>query len=896
MPLTTFRANNQRIFASLDDYREYRDECFMEDGDFGIAALNSKCVDLSPGEMMGVGLCGINPVTQEHVKCIPTLTPLDLEEEGEMDIDAVVIETSEPPCVGRVELSFPLLESFKTPYKAGHKLMVGAHAGNVVEYHRIPNLCIATFGNASIFKLAVFFPMLYDKNQNDINIPQLFLDKLLLPALRRILPNSVGNRLPLDGGHAVRLYRAPFGQMCRGDVVVCDYQISRLGTVMRQMVLDDENDDDLACFSGLFFLSYGFGLKCPMDSLQDFTTVFASELNMYTVMQSDSIFVDVACERFDSAAGRTCLWQVSNVNNKDIKHLKILHPFFDGLVLIKSNYRYDSFLGFHSLAGCDYGDKNRHTLLHGSLLGVHAVKLYTTFKHPFYFRTTKTAAKQNKQRRFEDTRRYTKTLSAFDIWENGAKLNNYFNFINATTDKMMDSGCGYSARIEATISLKRTLSGNNEAKLYKAIHDAYIYAGSIPTKDLCELIVHRGNAIRLAAANLKDQNAGSRDPKQLSACALLAYMSSTLLSRPVDWSWYRPVARYVHDHKCQQSDLLFLPLGFQLDSNACLGALDPFSRDQLKAIFYSTYADITRTRRSPATSRPLVLVPTKGLEGTFGFLSPTRAPHARDSMTAASHEAPIVLKNDPSFWSSDDEEVDPSNDNENHSASVRPMDQGNATTILTDQVPGFWSDDDDDQNTILPVNASDFSVPTQFSLEGGNFSRVFESFRENGIGETFIKCLVRCWFHDCIGLLNNVYNYFHADVDLTSMDVDVFRGNVPLDHVFKMGKIRLRPVAKNNRFSTSIMKKVFVDGKHVTEETFPEMLQDGNVKQSGARRAYLVLVFLMMGANQENEVIHLREALAGYLDQFQYLPILRCGGRSRWRVANGLCISVPNPL
>ncbi|SAM00636.1 hypothetical protein [Absidia glauca] len=116
-------------------------------------------------------------------------------------------------------------------------------------------------------------------------------------------------------------------------------------------------------------------------------------------------------------------------------HLPALAPFFPSAELIKSNYRYDGVLGFASLAGCGY--KASPSVDGVGEFGVHSVKMYSTFKRPFFHRQS-------------GRWRHVKELLPYDAWNCDSKKENYFAFMFGATHGM--ERAAYPCRLEISVS------------------------------------------------------------------------------------------------------------------------------------------------------------------------------------------------------------------------------------------------------------------------------------------------------------------------------------------------------------------------------------------------------------------------------------------------------------
>ncbi|SAM04500.1 hypothetical protein [Absidia glauca] len=206
--------------------------------------------------------------------------------------------------------------------------------------------------------------------------------------------------------------------------------------LMRQMIGEREN---LAVYQDFFFVSYAHGLKCPVTKLSDFSKAFKNEIDMAVAHgETSKLYLDYAIEMLPSDGSNVCGVWLNNAfpSVGDIKcHMAALSPFFPSVELAASKYRYDGVLGFRSLAGCGY--KASPSVDGSGELGVHSVKMYSSFKRPFFHRNSGGSG-------------HTKDLSAYDVWAYERRAEGYIAFATRTADSM--SGQPFPARLEVTVT------------------------------------------------------------------------------------------------------------------------------------------------------------------------------------------------------------------------------------------------------------------------------------------------------------------------------------------------------------------------------------------------------------------------------------------------------------
>ncbi|CAO3595878.1 unnamed protein product [Absidia cylindrospora] len=122
--------------------------------------------------------------------------PSDMEQHNHYDIDLSFVETAEPSCVDLIIVSFNTSDTGvvkPSSCSISHTMTPGKNIGQDLDYSKISNINIGTFGSTGLFKLNVFFPSLYEKPEHGRTITaymetekrKLFFNEVLLPAFRR---------------------------------------------------------------------------------------------------------------------------------------------------------------------------------------------------------------------------------------------------------------------------------------------------------------------------------------------------------------------------------------------------------------------------------------------------------------------------------------------------------------------------------------------------------------------------------------------------------------------------------------------------------------------------------------------------------------------------------------
>ncbi|SAM06213.1 hypothetical protein [Absidia glauca] len=209
----------------------------------------------------------------------------------------------------------------------------------------------------------------------------------------------------------MRLNRNDNGQFSIIPNEITAIELDQVISLMRQRI-QSFSGSRLAPFKKIFFVAYGHGFKRQVKKLTEFIIAFENDLDMTIAMDSMSnMYLDYALEMIRNG---TCGVWVNNaypvVNDLEC-HLPALAPFFPSAELIKSNYRYDGVLGFASLAGCGY--KASPSVDGVGEFGVRSVKMYSTFKRPFFHRQS-------------GRWRHVKELLPYDAWNCDSKKENYF--------------------------------------------------------------------------------------------------------------------------------------------------------------------------------------------------------------------------------------------------------------------------------------------------------------------------------------------------------------------------------------------------------------------------------------------------------------------------------------
>ncbi|SAL97554.1 hypothetical protein [Absidia glauca] len=592
-------------------------------------AKNSK----SASEDVLLALSGIDG--QRHLDVLPCPVPVRPDAFVQYDIDSVVLESEDPPVKAGNGASLYVCPWVQDVYcetsSFGRVIEFGSEDDDemtystLIPYGQIPNRCLAYFGDSGHhFKMNVFFALAIgyegDKKNRlseEMNIE--FVDSLLLPCLRKCVSPFLQSQVPLSYRHAMTLQRQEGGQLSLLPTKIPGRDLKKATQLMRQVIGENEN---LAVYQD-FFVSYAHGLKCPVTKLSDFSEAFKNEIDMAVAHgETSKLYLDYAIEMLPSDGSNVCGVWLNNAfpSVGDIKcHMAALSPFFPSKELFASRYRYHGVLGFRSLASCGY--KASPSVDGSGELGVHSVKMYSSFKRPFYHRKS-------------GGYNHTKDLSAYDVWAYERRAEEYISFTRSTADGM--SGQAFPARLEVTVT--HDVAWEDQDHLMLLMREVISkHSGFIPTKDVCDLMLNRLYGLELVTQNLKSQARRRSSAAGMSLAVLVAYVASGLTGRPKQDYYYDKVHARCLRSTDSGEDLLFLPYLLQTTPSGDFLCTDAFNTDVLQDIFFTKYNTVSTVPRGATTNaintRPLCL-----LEYSFGFVTPS----AGSSSVSSSVSSPVV--------------------------------------------------------------------------------------------------------------------------------------------------------------------------------------------------------------------------------------------------------------
>ena len=241
-----------------------------------------------------------------------------------------------------------------------------------------------------------------------------FIDLVLLPAIKLICPSDISNRFGQSAKHFKELCRVKSGQYVFTGVYMDPGYLDHLSAAISRLVIESD-DPRVSPFAGAFFVSHGYGLKARIQSFSDFYRVFDLDFVMDLVVDSP-VFIDISMEQTRMLHGlvpTTTVWPV-DIDVDDLRQAKVVHKdllgkFLGDRPVYSSYYRLDPLMHFATIAGFDY----KPPFVSGGLAaGIHAIKAYPTFKHLFYHR--------------QANGEHTKRLHPIDIWRVTNTANTFF--------------------------------------------------------------------------------------------------------------------------------------------------------------------------------------------------------------------------------------------------------------------------------------------------------------------------------------------------------------------------------------------------------------------------------------------------------------------------------------
>lgn len=213
-----------------------------------------------------------------------------------------------------------------------------------------------------------------------------FVDLVLLPALRRVMPTHKLNNLALSSSTDAWRTRSANNQLLYKGTFIPSTYLALAVPEMRRIVQDTPA---LKCYADFRFYTQGIGLKASFANPLDISLEFP-DLD-WNAFDNANLFLDVGFEvaPLNPTTGCVAVWRSDTQLDSRFPFSGLVSSFWGGpsSLLAPSSARVDLFSGFLSLGGVDYHSVSASR---PSLLGVEGLQklvAYCKVKQPFYNRT-----------------------------------------------------------------------------------------------------------------------------------------------------------------------------------------------------------------------------------------------------------------------------------------------------------------------------------------------------------------------------------------------------------------------------------------------------------------------------------------------------------------------------
>lgn len=261
---------------------------------------------------------------------------------------------------------------------------------------------------------------------------EFFVDKILLPSVRYVVPISTASHWPSSYKDEGRRSQIASGRLNFSYRLLTEEYWRRLLQEMRLRITDLGNNGEE--YADFVFISTAMGLKIPYDiyfkkAIQNENSLCGLDLSK--VDNHADLFLDFACEvsrpkgspglytplwRYEDSAGTVFNATVQNVDTVlmfgitvGIEFSNLVGKFFQNPVA--SNYRHDSYASMERVGGCAYGPSGQ--INSSGEYGVRYLQAYNTSKEPFY-------------KRQANTNRFNMDIAVGAAWDGGPRCQNFF--------------------------------------------------------------------------------------------------------------------------------------------------------------------------------------------------------------------------------------------------------------------------------------------------------------------------------------------------------------------------------------------------------------------------------------------------------------------------------------
>ncbi|KAI8327542.1 hypothetical protein BD560DRAFT_442135 [Blakeslea trispora] len=489
-----------------------------------------------------------------------------------VDVDALYLLSYELPVPHQQPISLFILSNLILSISKNKQMYFEGQS-----IHKVPNIHLANFGYTGRFKINMFFPRLgVHSHLMPQDAQDIFVDHVLLPALRQIVHISYSTNIPSSIEVEKRRATRRAGRYTFEPTYF--YQLpeqATLATAMRQII---NNHPNLQSFQDFFFCTYTYGNKFPLQQ-NHFDQQIRQHFDDldFGLFDIDNVLIDIGLQI--SHPSTTILWML------DQQSSPVLPLFFTTLNRSYKYLRLDSFANNANLGGCSY---TTHKVEGDGRYRLMKFQCYHTIKSLSYLRTE------------SGYRHNAFDLEPRDFLQDSTKVERTFNMMMNTFEQARQRT--FPARAEFTLSYTNGLRllDNIEGEVNQILASEPPVMSVIDTDVVVDYLINMVRTYQAFYQSHSNQVDIIHQQESLSSLAVIAYIYSGLLSRPYDWSTWRSISRYLNRNRSSRSQMLQLIHGSLVFDNRSRRWLvrERFNLDELHAIFAKSIAFINNGNRT----------------------------------------------------------------------------------------------------------------------------------------------------------------------------------------------------------------------------------------------------------------------------------------------------------
>ncbi|KAI9277307.1 hypothetical protein BDA99DRAFT_555206 [Phascolomyces articulosus] len=254
------------------------------------------------------------------------------------------------------------------------------------------------------------------------------------------------------------------------------------------------------------------------------------------------VIFDIGFDFYNSSSTTplTGLWHATGPGSSFGGHTEFLKKFLGENPIFPSNFRLDQFANFKTISGFQYTTTNASRSI---IPGLVKLVVYNKIKQPFY-------------NRYNTNFRFGKDLNVDSLFKNNSTYARYKSFVKSTCNLLESQP--YGTRLEIRCTADQVIA--NLADIEELVGECAAFIYWEETKIIASFWKLYQDTIDATAAQfLLNQGNSLYLPNRLSVFPILAFLGSSLFSRPPSHYMWKNTQELISSSACLTSGLILLP-------------------------------------------------------------------------------------------------------------------------------------------------------------------------------------------------------------------------------------------------------------------------------------------------------------------------------------------------